>query len=136
MATYPTNLKEFFLFAHIWLIITLLTPLTRLFKLPRLLQLLSPARVTPGRWPTDKVVSFTDTILEQERFIYRRNCFKRSLSLYYFLSRLGLPVQINLGVRKEEGKLKGHGWLTLQGKPYLEAGVPDFRVIYCFPQET
>ena len=137
MVSYPKNLAEGLLFIQVWLLISLLTPLTRVLKLPRLLQLLAPGKVVPERWSADKIVSFTDAILGQESFIYRRNCFKRTLSLYYFLSRLGLPIQVNLGVRKGEGKLEGHGWLTLEGKPYLEpgSGKPDSQVIYSFPQK-
>ncbi len=136
MAAYPKNLAEGLLFIRVWLLLSLLSPLIRLLKLPHLLQLLSPQRITPEHWPADQVVGFTDTILGQESFIYRRNCLKRTLSLYYFLSRLGLPVQVNLGVRKGGGKLEGHGWLSLEGKPYLEPGPAraDFQLIYTFPQ--
>ncbi len=138
MADYPKNLAQGLLFIHVWFLISLLSPLIRLLKLPRLLQLLSPHRVTPGRWPAEQVVGFTDSILGQESFIYRRNCLKRTLSLYYFLSRLGLPVQVNLGVRKGGEKLEGHGWLSLEGRPYLEPGTAkaDFRLVYTFPQRV
>lgn len=138
MATYPKNLAETFLFIKIWLLISLLTPLIRMFKMPRLLQLLTPNAIGPKTWSRDKVVDFTDSILGQESFIYRRNCLKRTLSLYYFLSRLGLPIQVNFGVRKGEENLEGHGWLTLEGKPYLEPSPNklDFKVIYSFPQKV
>ncbi len=136
MPTYPKNLAGSLLFIRIWLLITLLTPLIRMFKLPRLLQLLTPKKVTPKRWAVDQIVSFTDTIMEQEKFIYRRNCLKRTLTLYFFFSRLGLPIQVNLGVRKEDKKLAGHGWLTLEGKPYKEPtpNKPAYKIIYSFPQ--
>lgn len=137
MATYPKNLAESILFFYIVILITFLSPLIRFIKLPRLLGLLKPAKIYPNRWSVDKIVSFTDTILEREIFIYRRNCFKRTLTLYYFLSRLGLPVKVNLGIRKGEEKLlEGHGWLTLEGKPFKELNKPDFKIIYSFPQEA
>ncbi|MBI5789362.1 MAG: lasso peptide biosynthesis B2 protein [Candidatus Schekmanbacteria bacterium] len=108
----------------------------RLYKLPPLLRLLSPKAGKQKSWPTDKIVAFTDTILELEKFIYRRNCFKRTLSLYYFLKRIGLPVQVNLGVRKKQDELEGHGWLTLHGQPYCEPNAQNlnYQVVYFYPQ--
>jgi len=62
-------------------------------------------------------------------------CLLRSLVLFVSLRSEGLKININFGVRHQEGLLKGHSWLTLEGKPYREAlgnqGI--FETIYTFP---
>lgn len=132
------SFKDYLLFLYIISVISALTPLIRIFKLPRLLKILTPASDKPQKWLTGKeeqVKNYTDKVLGFEKFIYKKNCFKRTLSLYYFLRRSGIPVVVNLGVRKVKDKLEGHGWLTLDGKPFWEKNENplNFEVIYSYP---
>ena len=62
-------------------------------------------------------------------------CLIRSTILYYLLRSEGLDIKINLGIKKENEILKGHGWLTLNGEIYLENGYiwRDFKLIYSYP---
>jgi hypothetical protein len=69
-------------------------------------------------------------------------CLRRSLTRYYFLRRMGLPVVLQFGARFASGKpdreVSGHAWLTLNGQPYHEAdeNFKGFTVIFSFPSET
>ena len=87
---------------------------------------------------------------------FRHGCFSRSLSRYHFFRVMGAPVTFHLGV--EEGAaaagggatthapaptaaesfahLRGHAWLTRDGRPYLEWQPERFaryREMYRFP---
>jgi hypothetical protein len=61
----------------------------------------------------------------------------RSLILFRFLREAGVPVRVHFGVAREGTDLKGHSWLTLDGRPYAEATDPSphFQVVYSFPVE-
>jgi hypothetical protein len=68
-------------------------------------------------------------------------CLRRSLIRYHYLRRAGLPVTIHFGARFVEGKpdrqVTGHAWLTLDGRPYHEAGGNwrGFTVMISFPAD-
>lgn len=69
-------------------------------------------------------------------------CLRRSLIRYHFLRQIGIQVSMNFGARIVDGKpdrsVTGHAWLTLNGKPYHEAGENwrGFTVMYSFPQQS
>jgi hypothetical protein len=66
--------------------------------------------------------------------LFPRACLRQSLALYYVLSRVGYPVIIHFGVRKEEDTLQGHSWVTVQGTPVAEQTPADvFHVVYVYP---
>jgi hypothetical protein len=132
-----------FLWGRIFGLICLLPFLLRLIKIHPLLRLLTP-RCNNSRADLRqkaKIIKWTDAILGWNFFIFRTSCMKRSLVLYHFLNRAGLPLQINFGVRKSvQGVqqwpvLDGHGWLSLKGRSYSEKGDPQevFKLIYSFP---
>jgi hypothetical protein len=55
-------------------------------------------------------------------------CLTRGLTLYWFLRRAGLDVELRFGLDPEGGELTdGHCWLTLNGEPYLEPRDPRLR---------
>ena len=83
-----------------------------------------------------KIIIYTDFMMGLKPWHYMKNiCLVRSTILYYFLRREGVAVKINFGVRKKGEVLEGHGWLTLDNRPYLEDGAAsqDFEQIYSFP---
>jgi hypothetical protein len=53
--------------------------------------------------------------------LYPMTCLRRSLVLQRMLRRRGIPTELRLGVRKEDGTLQAHAWLEYQGQPVGEA---------------
>lgn len=57
------------------------------------------------------------------KWIDRHNsCLKKSLLLYYFLNREGIPTRICFGIKKNEENLCGHSWIET---PYSYFFPPD-----------
>ena len=56
------------------------------------------------------------------RRIFRssRPCLRRSLILYRHCCRLGICAKLIVGVKKENGELKSHAWLEIDGAPFRE----------------
>jgi hypothetical protein len=50
------------------------------------------------------------------RHLVRARCLHRSLALHAWLRRKGLPSELRIGVRKEEGALRAHAWVVLGGQ--------------------
>ena len=50
-----------------------------------------------------------------------RRCLPRSLALYRALSRLGAAPELWIGFRKLAGRVDGHAWVTVDGRPVGEA---------------
>lgn len=84
-----------------------------------------------------RIVRLTDLCLQRRVALLRPSCMLRSLVLFRFLREAGLPVRVHFGVAREEGSLKGHSWLTLDGLPFAEAGDPStrFQIAYSFPPD-
>jgi hypothetical protein len=49
-----------------------------------------------------------------------RPCLRRALVMYNFSCRMGLEATVMIGVLKGESGLAGHGWIEIEGVPYLE----------------
>jgi hypothetical protein len=67
-----------------------------------------------------RIVRYVDRF----RRVLRFKCLERSIVLCYFLRREGLPVTINMGVRRAARGLQGHSWLSLGDEIIYERG-PD-----------
>jgi len=106
-------------------------------SLPTLLRWLTPTRspAAADRHGMEKAVVYTDALLWRLAFPLRGPCLPRSLTLYYFARRYGLPVQFHCGVCRTNGALQGHAWLSLAGRPFLEANNPtdNYAVTFSFP---
>lgn len=106
-------------------------------KLPRLFTWLTPSG--PRRGGTPQALAYTvrctDTLL---RFVFpwRGKCLPRTLTLYYFATRNGCPVQAHCGIQRQGDKLQGHAWLSLHGRPFFESGDPvqHYAIILSFPR--
>jgi hypothetical protein len=47
-------------------------------------------------------------------------CLSRSLALWAMLLRRRVPVELRVGFRRQDGKVKGHAWVEYQGAPINE----------------
>ena len=66
--------------------------------------------------------------------LFPQACLRQALALYHLLSRLGYPVAIHFGVYKAGEALRGHSWVTVDGKPVAERLPPEaLQTIYAFP---
>ncbi|MCK6493498.1 MAG: lasso peptide biosynthesis B2 protein [Nitrospira sp.] len=94
----------------------------RLVSLPRRLRWLTcrPAEGAGRPAPLDKIVYYVDRWLTLFPYNPKGNCFPRTLALYWFARRRGLPVQFCCGVMKLHQRLEGHAWLMLNGGAFLE----------------
>ncbi len=83
-----------------------------------------PALLYPCAWWVGRLV-------DRWPFRYWGHCLRRSLALYFVATRSGYPVRIVLGIRRDGGQgVIGHGWLELEGAPFLEPGEhPETRFV-------
>jgi hypothetical protein len=65
-------------------------------------------------------------------------CLTRTLTRYYFLRRVGVPLTLCFGVGWPDGTPAGHCWLLRDGEPFLEARDPRFvfAETYRIPSRT
>ena len=110
----------------------------RVFSLPTFLHHLTLARRTRGRrLEMDHAVATVVRLCQAWLFrlpLFPRPCLRQALALYYVLTRMGVPVAIHFGVRKEGEALRGHSWVTCQGTPVAERARTDlFTVVYSHP---
>ena len=66
--------------------------------------------------------------------VFPKLCLRQPLTLYQTLNRMGYPVEIHFGVRKDDKNLQGHSWVTMRGEPMADTA-PDgqFKVVYSYP---
>jgi len=73
----------------------------------------------------ERVMTLAPRIL---RPLVRTGCLTRGLTLYWFLRRAGLEVELRFGLDPVGADpADGHCWLTLDGEPYLERRDPRPR---------
>lgn len=64
---------------------------------------------------------------------WRKTCLTRSVVLFHLLRRSGVPVELCIGVKREQDGMAAHAWLVREGAPYLELETPSYEVIAKFP---
>jgi hypothetical protein len=133
------------LFFQIFLFLTVLPLLLKLLTLKKLMEVLSSESNKNNNSTSteaDNILQLTNLILHRNFFIYRNICLKRSLTLYYFLSRMGQRVNIYYGIKKdadvnnEHAALDGHSWIELNGEIFNggDKGAPDiYHITYSYP---
>jgi hypothetical protein len=96
--------------------------LLRVCSVQRAIAVLTPVGPRERRpWSeVARVARITDALYWRRPLQAYGPCLRRSLTLYYFLTRLGYPAKVAFGVRLDGGRLVAHAWLTLDGKPLLE----------------
>jgi len=143
------SLRDIWLFISIILGTIVLPLMVKFLPLPRMMQVITPAstkryNVLCDGSTKEKIIKYTDYILNRNFFIWRDTCLKRSLLLYHFLNKIGVKVRICFGVKYNDtmiskdhkGSLEGHAWLLLNGEIFLERNleiVKKYKVTYCFP---
>ncbi len=127
-----------FLFVRLLLFIAV-SPLLLRVNLPRLLAFLEPRALStdPDPVKVDRIIRYTDALLVGRGPLPRRSCFRRAVTLYYFLRREGMQLGICFGVSRSGEGLTGHCWLVRDGEPFLEKGDPlsTFIPMYSFPHD-
>lgn len=74
----------------------------------------------------DSAIGELDKVRRGAGFLLRRfmgfpsPCLPRSLVLYHWCLKASLPARIMIGISKDSGTLKGHAWLTVQGRLFME----------------
>lgn len=124
----------FWLFIRIGVWIALVTLLLRMVSLPGLMRIIMPRKISKKKWPRSKIVNFASFWLGRERAFYQRSCLKRSLILLHYLNKQSDPAQFIIGVRKEQGELRGHSWIMIRGKPLFDDEDMNYKIIYRFPE--
>jgi Transglutaminase-like superfamily len=132
-------LSEWGLAARVGLFVCSLPLRLRRQTLPRLLErLASPGRPTiAGRGiEPRRAAQIVQRVCLLGVFrppVFPKTCLRQSLALFASLSRMGHPVEIHFGIRREGEGLDGHSWISLDGRPLGERDpASDFRTIYTF----
>ena len=145
------TLDDFFLFFKILGMVIILPILLRVLSIPKLMTVLTPRKLKTNKnldleKIQGKIVKFVDYILTRRLWTHKNFCLKRSIVLYHFLRKLGINVDLCLGVRyhKEEAgsdpqkKIEGHAWLFYKGGIFLEKDSQEtqsYTTTYCFPDK-
>jgi hypothetical protein len=132
-----STIYEFIIFVYILLVALAISTLLKVIKFQTILEKLTPRKKSlwEGKVSPKRISEYIDSILALKILGMKPNCLNRSLVLYHFLHKIGIMVKINFGVRKIDNDIQGHGWLTLDGKPYLEESdtLENFCLIYSYP---
>jgi hypothetical protein len=113
-------------------------PLLMRLPLPRVAALLT--RSPRGRAARPADVERLDRLMalapRVARPFVRTGCLTRGVTLFWFLRRAGLDVELRFGIDPADaGATDGHCWLSLDGEPFLEKvdPRPRFAEIYRLP---
>jgi hypothetical protein len=141
--TDPESLR---LFGWSLLTVFLAAVLLRIRRLPALLCYLTraahsytgqTARLEPDFRSLDRVRRYSHVIITR-LLRSQRPCLLRSLVLYRYCWKRGVPVSIHFGVRADMDGLKGHSWVTLDGTPLGESeeGLRPYVAVYSYPTDA
>jgi hypothetical protein len=114
----------------------ILPPLLRMTSLDRLASRLArPARGVkrPSADQQVAIAEAVDRLLERLPSPWRKTCLTRSIVLYHLLRRSGVPVELRIGVKRQQDEFAAHAWLTREGSTYLEVESPTHEIIASFP---
>lgn len=113
---HPRNVK---IFLEMFAFAAVMPLLMKLYSLERVLGIITPRakgrRNHASHARTEILVQLGVLLLKRNRLFLKNSCLKRSMLLYYFLRKHGVEVCIHFGVKKLDGYLAGHSWLTQNG---------------------
>lgn len=110
-------------------------PLLMRLPLPRLAALLArpPARRRPSRAAVARLDALVALAPRVAHPVVRRGCLTRGVTLFWFLRRAGVDVELCFGVDPAPGAdADGHCWLVRDGRPFLEHADPRVRFAETF----
>ena len=120
----------------VWLLAKLML-LQRVRSLPALLRAFdaAPGGCAPAV-PLRRLVWLSRVLLTRTH--HTDFCLPQSLVLFHFLRKWDAPVQIHVGVRRRGDALAGHAWLTLAGRPVVEARDPAsvYATTFSYPSNS
>jgi Transglutaminase-like superfamily len=116
-------------------------PLMMRLPLPRLAALLgrSPRRMPPAPEEVEQLERMIALAPRIAGPLVRPGCLTRGVTLFWFLRRAGLDVELRFGLDPRDGSsTDGHCWLSLDGEPFLEKRDPRarFAELYRLPLPT
>jgi len=129
------NPSGLWLFLKIGFWVYLVSTIIHIFSLPRLLKFITPSKPSKKKWEKEKLNNLISFWLGRRTLFLRSWCLRRSLVLYRYLRLQGEPAQIFFGMRKEQGELKGHAWLMIDGKPFMDNEDLNYQVVYSYPEK-
>lgn len=131
--------QEFFLLARVS-VFAAAVPLLMRLPLPRAAALLTRAPRRRGRLASPAEIERLERLVaiapRVARPLVRPGCLTRGVTLFWFLRRAGLGVELRFGLDpREENSTDGHCWLSLDGEPFLEKRDPRprFAELYRLP---
>jgi hypothetical protein len=131
------NPREAFLFVRVAAFAAAVPLLMRL-PLPRVGAIVT--RVPRGRSPSTAEIERLDRLIalapRVARPLVRPGCLTRGVTLFWFLRRAGLDVELRFGLDPaQEEQTEGHCWLSVNDEPYLEKvdPRPRFAELYRLP---
>jgi hypothetical protein len=110
----------------------------RIFTIPRLLERLAQSRRDNVSNSIDlkEAIKIATRLCNLRPFrsrLFPQRCLRQSLTLYRTLTRMGYPVELHFGVYKDGEELRGHSWITTEGKPVAEGTRTEiFKSIYSY----
>lgn len=69
-----------------------------------------------------------------QRGFYKATCLRKSLLVWWFMRREGIPGEVRIGVRVEHNQLEGHAWVEYFG--HVVNDTPDVNQKYQILQES
>lgn len=128
-----------------WSLLTVLgaAALVRTLPLPKLLSHFSrrssrrserKTLVTSDIRSLDRVRRYSHAIITSV-LRSRRPCLLRSLVLYRYCCKQGVPIAIHFGVKSGSNGLDGHSWITLDGALFGESEevLHSYVAVYSYP---
>ena len=106
--------------------------------LPRVAALLTrpPRPSQPSPDDVERLERLIDFAPRVARPLVRPGCLTRGVTLFWFLRRAGLDVELRFGLdAAPDSASDGHCWLSLDGEPFLEKvdPRPRFAELYRLP---
>lgn len=113
-------------------------PLLMRLPLPRLAALLTrpPRRTPPSTAEVERLERLIALAPRIAGPLVRSGCLTRGVTLFWFLRRAGLDVELRFGLDPGgDDAVDGHCWLSLDGEPFLERRDPRprFTELYRLP---
>jgi hypothetical protein len=103
-------------------------PLLMRLPLPRAARLLvrTPAARRDSVSP-ERIAALVSIAHRALHPVVRDGCLTRGVTLFWFLRRSGVDVELRFGLDPSGAEADGHCWLALSGEPYLEKVDPRPR---------